>query len=459
MNKYFKYLLFAGVLVALSFLGFESVQADDYDIYVDADHDGDEKGDEDDPYKTIAKAISEADDDDEIYIEKGDYEEDLTIDKELQFFGDDLEDVIIEGEIEIKKNVEITKLTIDGNIIIKSGADVIFDNIVVENAPKTAIDAYEGNGEIVVKNSTIKHAGTKGFYIQKGRDVIITGCNVYKNEEEGLDLRINVDGTVSGNNIYENGESGIEFIVADSSLVIKNNSIKNNGSSGVAAQFYKDNEDEGEISIISNTATGNDKFGLDCNNPQGGNPDDDYWSNSINIDKNNFKSNNDGEIEGECKLSQPTQEAQEDQQEEERQAEIEEAEKEKEAQKLIEEQNRQKTIQENTYKLNKIVSSKKETKNDIQSEVDKIESRSGIVAFLIGPNYKSIDNIKEVASDFSEYLTQFDDLDRELIDSSNQNTAKTEMDDIISYAEEVNELIVEKDSKFSLFGWFFRLIS
>lgn len=459
MKNYYKILLCISLFFSFIFLNFHYALADDYDIYVDIDNDDDEDGDEDNPFNTIVEALEEADDGDEIFIKEGDYDEDLTIDKEIKIYGESVDDVLIDGQITIEENVEIEDLTIDGNVIIEGSADASFDNLVIKEADQIAIDAYEGSGEIIVKNSIIKKAGTKGFYMQAGRDIVISGCTVYDNAEEGIDLRSNVDGTISGNTVYDNGESGLEFIIGNSSLVIKNNTFKNNGSSGIAAQYYKSVDDKGKISIASNTATGNDKYGLDCNTPQGGSPSDNYWSGSLSVDKNNFKNNDDGEINDKCAVSQPTQEAQEKKQEETRQQEIVAYEKEKEEQEQKEEENRKITIAENTDELENLIEEKTELKEEIEGEVEKIRDRSGFLTFLIGTNYKAINDIEEIASGFSDYLSKFDDLNRKLIDEENQKTTEKEIDDIMSYVDEVNEVINDKYNKFSLFGWFFRIIS
>lgn len=462
MKFFYNSFVWLFLILVMGSLVFDQALAKDYDIYVDEDASGSEDGSEDHPYSTITKAISEADKEDEIYIDKGKYNEDLVIDKEVSLFGDDLKDVVIDGQIKIEKNVEAQNFTIDGNVIVKSGADIIFDNLVIKGAPDIAINAYKGNGEIVIKNSTIKRAGTKGIYAQKGRDVIISGCNIYDNEEEGVDLRSNVDGVVSGNNIYDNGESGIELIVSDSGLQIKNNTIKNNGSSGIATQYYEEFDEKGEIDITGNTISGNDKYGLDCNRPQGGDPDSDYWNKSITVASNNFSGNDDGNINKYCALVQTAPESTEEQQKEQedkRQQEIEKDQEEKEVQEQIMAQNRQKTVQENEQSLNGLVASKKELKETVAEEKEKIEGRGGLVTFFIGPNYKAINNIKEVAGGFGEHLSDFDDLDRKLIEDKNHKIAQDEMDDIIVFVEEVNALIVEKYNKFSLFGWLFKIFS
>jgi len=450
------------LVITLGFLSWENVLAKDYDIYVDVDGSDSDNGSESNPYKTVAKAIQEAEIEDEIYIEEGVYNEDLVIAKRISLFGADLKDVVIDGQIEISENVEAQKFTIKGNVIVESGADIIFDNLIIKEASGNAIDAYSGNGEIVVKNSTIKRARNKGFYIQKGRDIIISSCNVYSNEEEGIDLRSNVDGTISGNNIYDNGESGIELIISDSSLNIKDNVIKNNGSSGVASQYYEDLDEDGDIKVNNNTMTGNDKYGFDCGYPQGGGWESDFWMKSIELVGNDLTGNDKGKINKDCGLSQAVvkkeaTEAQTEAQKKAREEELVENEKEKEIQAQLEQQNRQKTVQENEYNLNKLVASKKELKDEVILEKEKIEGRGGLVAFLIGPNYGAIENIKEVAPGFGEHQADFDEIDRKLIETENQQIVQAELKDIVNFVQEVNDLIVEKDSKFSLFGWVFRI--
>ena len=257
MKNVSKFLVLVIFLFSANFFVTHNVLADDYDIYVDADNDDDEDGGEDDPFNTIAEALAEADDGDEIFIKEGDYDENLTIDKEVAIYGDGVGDVTINGVLTIEENVTVEDLTIEGNITIKGNVDATFNNIVVTEADEIAINAYEGSGDVIVKNSVIKKSGTTGFYIQAGRNIVISGCTVYDNEEEGIDLRSNVDGTVSSNTVYDNGESGLEFIVGNSKLTIKNNTFKNNGSSGIAAQYYKSVDEEGNVSIASNTASGN----------------------------------------------------------------------------------------------------------------------------------------------------------------------------------------------------------
>lgn len=455
MKIYWKYF---GLIFSISLLFFGSsnlVLAKSYDIYVDSDNSKSEKGTKDYPYKTIQKAIDESSNGDEIYIENGEYKGDILINKEVSLFGESVADVIIDGKIEIKKETEAQQFTVDGNIEIAGGADATLDNLVVKEASGTGVNISAGDGKVIIKNSVIKKSGTRGLYVDKGSNITISNCNIYGNKGEGIELRNEVTGTITGNNIYENGGHGLKFFVASSSLEIKTNNIKNNGSSGIIAQYSKDSDKKGSITATNNTVSANDNFGFDCD----GSSSSDYWTKSIKIDNNNLKTNGDGEINKECGLVQAAQVAQEEKQNAERQKNLTEAEKEKEVQTQIAEQNKQKTIQENEVELNKLLASKKALKEQVVIEQEKISKRGAFLTFLIGPNYKAINNIKEVAPGFGEHLSSFDDLDRKIIEDKNHQVIEDEINDITNFVEEVNALIVEKSSKFSLFGWFFRILN
>ncbi len=447
--------LLMGIL-SMVFLGFSSVSAESYDVYVDVDYDkSEEDGSDDKPYKTIVKAIEQAEEGDEIYIKEGEYEENFTIDKELSFFGEDLEEVEIEGEIKIINNFEAQDFVLEGNIVVENGADIEINNLIIKEADKIGIEAFGNSGDVIIKNSVIKKSGTKGVYVQQDREIVISGCSIYGNQEDGIDLRENVDGIISGNNIYENGKNGIRFVVADSELEIKNNSIKNNGDSGIMAKSIAESDAEGLITVFNNTSIAND-YGFSCDFSQN-KVETSYWKKSIKVDNNNFKNNDENEINKECDLIQPTQAALKKKQEEARKKEMEENQKKKEEQIAMMEQNKERTIEENKTQLNQLVEAKSQLQIEVEEQRKKIEKRGWLVSFLIGPNYGAINKIKEVAPGFGENLSQFDDLDRKLIDSENQKIAQQEMEDVINYVEEVNTLVVKRDSRFSLFGWLFGL--
>lgn len=446
--------LLIGVLLMFFLLG-SSVSAESYDIYVEADYDGSEEGSEKKPFKTIAKAIEQAEEGDKIYLEEGEYEENFTVNKKLSFFGESQEEVKIEGEIKVTKDFEAQDFTLEGNIVAENGADIELNNLVIEEADKIGVEALGDSGEVIIKNSVVKKSGTKGIYVQAGREVVISGCSIYGNQEDGIDLRENVDGVISGNNIYENGKNGIRFVVANSKLEIKNNSIKNNGDGGIVAKSIASSSASGSIVVNSNTSITND-YGFDCDFSQN-KVETSYWKNSIKIDKNNFKTNKEDEINKECGLVQPTQVALEKKQEEARKKEVEENQEKKEEQLEMMEQNKERTIEENKNQLNQLVEAKSQLQSEVEEQRKKIEKRGWLISFLIGPNYGAINKIKEVAPGFGENLSQFDDLDRKLIDSENQKIAQQEMENIVNYVEEVNALIVKRDSRFSLFGWLFGL--
>jgi len=199
-------------------------------------------------------------------------------------YGSEIEDVEIKGE----------------GIKVRSGASVEIIDVYIRDAG-TGIETVDG-GTLTIRDSKIKKNG-KGLYIQKGKDINITSSKISENEEEGIDIRSNVDGVVSGNVIEDNGESGIEIILGKSEMKITNNKIEDNGSSGIATQFYDFQEKIGAISIRGNTISENSNYGIDCKTPSGGNSGDKYWSESMSFVGNSIFENKKGDFAPYCKLS------------------------------------------------------------------------------------------------------------------------------------------------------------
>ncbi|MEN8252515.1 MAG: right-handed parallel beta-helix repeat-containing protein [Patescibacteria group bacterium] len=251
---------------------------------------------EDCDYETISEAIEE--NCDKIEVKKGTYKEDVVVDKGVSVSGDDRSDVVITGKVTMKDGAKLSDVTVSG-----MGIDVLasakIEYIKVKDS-RIGIDA-SGGGTLEVKKADV-YDNDKGMYIQRGKDIKITGSEVYNNKEEGIDIRANVDGTVSGNVIYNNGESGIEVILGKSELKITNNTIKKNAASGIATQFYKEASKLGALIITGNSVTENKDYGINCKIPSGGNPEPGYWMNSMKMSANKISNNKDGEFAESCKF-------------------------------------------------------------------------------------------------------------------------------------------------------------
>lgn len=374
----------------------------DYDYYVDSSASSGGDGSKDDPFKDISEAVEKGGN---IFIEDGDYDENLELKKGTKLFGESEGGVVIAGEIKMKDKTALKDLTVkDANetVVVTADADVEIDNCTITKFNKIGINALAGGGKLKVVNSKIKDGEGKGFYIERGKEIELIGNEVTGNKgEEGIDIRSKVDGVIRNNFIVGNGESGIEVVVGSSELIIKDNKINKNGSSGIASQFYPDSglSGKGDIKIEDNEIEDNDKYGFDCNRPQGGSPDEDYWRDSIELEGNDISGNGIKAISDYCKFIKAVDENEEvdnlinDVSTEEKTEEPKLTEEEKdeiERQKELERWRREKLLKETEDLLIK----NKELNLTIENQINAIEKVGQVRKFFIGIDEQEIDNLK-----------------------------------------------------------------
>ena len=441
--------------------------------YVDEDADGDEDGSKDDPYQEIEKALDE--DCEKIIVSKGTYKDDIIIgDTEIE--GKDKDDVIITGKITMKNGAHLKQVTVSSSgVDVKNGARVVIEDAKIKNT-NIGINT-EGDGKLTV-DDVVLYDNRKAMYLQKGTNVKITNSEVYDNDEEGIDIRANVDGIISGNSIHDNGESGIEVIVGKSELDIINNKIKKNGASGIAAQYYTSAGKLGGVKIKDNTITNNKDFGINCKAPSGGNPGVEYWTKSMEMLANKVYDNKDGEFSDSCyfsaeKVSDATKtkkQKEEEQKQKEQQIKAEQEKKDKEIL-TAEEQKKeeeQKKLEQDV--LRKKLQKEKDLQGDIESlerEInefynfdnisrEKIKNRPSIVVFFIGPNYKELRNMAERIEQYDIKIQEATNIKNIITDEMIQKKVEENITSMIQKKESMYNFIKINNEEFSFFGWFFK---
>jgi len=447
------------LLIIVIFLGgiTQAALAKSYDLYVDEDCDeSDADGSKDKPFCSISDAIEEASKGDEIYIAEGSYKENVSLPNRIKLIGSSESKVVIEGYVEMDDGSSIESLTVSGSSIsvrVKKDASVEIDGCTVKSFTKVGIQTEIGGGSLKVEDSKIRSSKGKGLYIQAGKKIEITGNEIYDNNEEGVDIRANVSGEISNNLIYDNGESGIELIVGKSNLVVKSNSIKNNGASGIANQFYAAWSKTGDISIVSNVLSGNKKYGIDCNIPSKGaeSMSAGYWKNSISLSKNKIEKNKLASINNDCSLIKVVDE------EEKKANEITESTTAEKEPVTISEEEEIDEKSEEDENIEKRLSSISEEfsleKGSIYKLVSEMNEENNWKIFLIGHKPEDIFQIESFSEKLVDYLGELESFsdktgNAELLKDINnlQEKIKTEMITIQGAEQQI------KDS-FSLFGW------
>lgn len=473
----FAILLFMGILVC------PDLVLAKYDYYVDIDADDDGDGSKDKPFKKIKDALDEGGE--EILIEEGTYKENITLNDDVKLKGSG-DDTIIKGSVHMKDGSVIEKLKVEyGGVFIGSGDSARIEDVSIVGAGigiKT-----EGNGKLKVLNSEISKNG-KGMYIQKDKDVEIVSSIVSNNDEEGVDIRQNVDGIISGNKIRSNGESGIEVIAGGSELKISGNTLQSNKASGIAIQYYKIADKKGALRVFDNIITTNKDYGINCKNPSGGSPGKSYWTESVSMGSNKMLSNKSGDFAAFCKFSddiiniatkteeeleqerlakEKEEEETKEQEEEKRKKleEIEEGERLKleeevrlKGKRLQQEREQEMTQNNNIQQEIKVVYSEFLIKNEKDNSLKKeVENRSNIIIFIIGSDYNKLDILAEDVLTYDDEIVKMDSLKNQINDQKIKNQIEEKMNDIREKEKSLKGFIINEVNKFSLLGWFFDL--
>lgn len=419
-------------------------------------------------YVSILKALEKSCS--EIEVANGVYQEDLVLKKEVILRGESREASVIKGGVTMETGSRIEHITIDshGGILIPVGVSAEIDNVRILNA-KIGVEMM-GSGKFKMIDSDIALGG-KGLYIRKGGNIDISSSKVYKNDEEGIDIRSEVDGNITNNKIYANGESGIEVVLGDSQLNIINNTIDKNGSSGIAAQYYTSANKFGRVVINKNEMNENFNHGLTCKAPSGseGKPSD-YWEKSMKLAYNTILENEIKEIASNCGFDDTIKnDAVKSQRE--REAEI----------STLEERANQRGLSANSKKrLEKLQEdredalAKKVEEEKLQKEIDDllgdlkslivendkkknlVNNRSNWKVKIIGPNYKEIKNIVDNFDAYNEKMRSVKDkrvyiTDNDFLDKINEKIALFN-----SNKRETKSFIEIQKEKKSWFGELFK---
>ncbi|MCA9364345.1 MAG: right-handed parallel beta-helix repeat-containing protein [Candidatus Moranbacteria bacterium] len=467
MKRYKQSLVLAlGVVIAITISGIVQAQkasASSYDYYVSKNGDDDDEGSKDKPFKTIDEAVNNAKKGDKIFIEKGVYSESLAIPKGVQIEGKSDGDVTIAGNVQMGDDSEMESVTITGGVMVLEDADVKINDATIKDASVNGIDVI-GGASVDIRNTKIKN-NRKGIYIKAKGSVTIEDSEVSNNDEEGIDIRSRTNIVIRNTRIEGNGESGIELIVGKSDMVISKNVINDNGSSGIATQYYDSTSKLGAIKISQNKINGNKKYGIDCNTPSGssGIPQD-FWKDSLSISENTIEKNKLKSIANACDILEKEEKSNEQIQEipkvttvsdqEESSQERELAQEQFDQQKKREEEQRQeqqiKMAQEIEVLQTRLA--QQEVENTIVRK--KVLERNFLVKLLIGPSPKDIENLKEKNRQSREIKAQLSQAkNKDVLSEQQKILVDSGLENINQQIMQNEEIIQKQEKTFSLFGW------
>lgn len=451
-----------------------------FDFYVEEGSSSKGDGSKDKPFNKIQKALDAGGK--KIYVKNGDYNEDVKLEKKVEIEGESKGKTTIKGRVYMKNDSELKNLTVtNGGIIVENGCNVKIDKVKVKNS---SIGIHTmGNGNLIASNCEITENG-KGFYLEKDKDIDITNSEITNNDEEGIDIRDNVDGIIKNNLIKDNNEGGIEVIAGGSELTISNNTIKGNKASGIAIQYYEIASKIGGLKIYGNSISSNGNYGIVCKHPSGGGEKADYWTKSVNMGANDIFSNKEGSFDSFCKFSDDlknmatkTEEELEQEKkvenekkrlaeelkkkaEEEaikaiRDEEIKKAEEEEKIkQERLEKENKEKELEQNFENIKKEIENKNTEATKIKQE---ITNQSKTKTFFFGSDNEKLNELSEKNKIFEEYTNKLENIKNEVKNEEIKKSIESKIDEIKNKENEYQNFIEKEKNRFGLFIWFTNL--
>lgn len=470
----FKYFFICSLLILMPFF----VNAEGYDFYVDGSAKSGGDGSEDEPFEEIEDAIEEAEEEgggQEIYIKKGTYSGDFTIEKSIKLIGEDKDEVVISGTISMKNDSELKNLTIKGGtpaVLVLEDAEVEIEDCVIRDFGKIGIQVVPGDGKLTLEDSEIKDGDGKGIYLERGNRIKAIENEIVDNDEEGIDIRSNATGTISGNYIHDNNESGIELLVSDADLMISGNTIKDNNASAISIQFYEKYKEYGDISMEKNKMSDNENYGLDCKNTLGGTPPGLYWSKSVKMSGNTISGNEKGSINKFCSIEEEKVDdeksskevssvIEDDKQSENEKAKqladqkLEEERELKEQERILKEQALIKEDRERRENLAKIILEKHNKQIETtEVNLEKVKKESRLKIFFFGVDSSIIDLVSvDLESQKQELIKAQDFLEDDYIEMSEGSELKKRIEEKLEEIKNQKEYLDKRKNSFSLIGW------
>jgi hypothetical protein len=241
-------------------------------MYVDASVSGTQDGSQNHPFKTITQALDRVNNDDEVHVAPGVYEENIEIPYSVQVFGADEDTTIIKAKDKDKPAVTMNHKTTLDHVTVKGGEHGVYVSrwssasiihCIVKNSEKDGIHVRNADTrdkfKVSIVKSEIKDNDRAGIFSEK-RKLVIMETEVRDNGSDGADLSAGSQAWIDNNTFRDNDGSGLKVSLDTSSiLVASGNTFRNNNHEGVEVNAYGK---AGTVSIVKSKFANNEKYGI-----------------------------------------------------------------------------------------------------------------------------------------------------------------------------------------------------
>lgn len=106
-----------------------------------------------------------------------------------------------------------------------------------------------------------------------------------------------------------------------------------------------------------------------------------------------------------------------------------------------------------------IAQTQNQNQENIEASLEKVQSRSGLLKFLIGSDYVEISNTQQILEQNQEQLQQLNQIKNQLTSESDQQALGEQIQLIEQINAEIKNTLENSQKGFSLLGWAFKLFS
>lgn len=107
--------------------------------------------------------------------------------------------------------------------------------------------------------------------------------------------------------------------------------------------------------------------------------------------------------------------------------------------------------------VREIAQAQKQSHDEIEQQIRKMENRGGLIKALIGPDYRALSNIEKQISRNELRIQQLTELKNQLVNTGDIGMVQETIDALIQENTSLQEMIALESRIGSLFGWLARL--
>lgn len=100
-----------------------------------------------------------------------------------------------------------------------------------------------------------------------------------------------------------------------------------------------------------------------------------------------------------------------------------------------------------------------QTQEQLEANLEQVQSRSGLAEFFIGPNYNAINAARELLEQNREQIRELNEVKNQLMNQAEQQNLAEQIQIIEQANQEVENSLEDSQKGFSLLGWLFRLFA